>query len=221
MRIFFIPGLSEEKWIFDKIVPFIDGEKVFIDNWTLLAEISEKGLNALSYAKFLIERFQINKQDLVIGHSMGGWVAVQIKSVISCPVIQISSFTDIKKVFRPGNRHLLIWLAKKGFGLNTVVMNILVFLAFRQEISKKVFKAVFRKTMREDKTTFAKQLQVVYNPIKNAGTLSPDLRIHAKKDQIIRPPDETFEELPGDHFALYAYPDKVYNAINNFIKNLS
>lgn len=42
MRIFFIPGFGEEVSIFDKIQPFIPGEKVFIDNWTLLAYVPEK-----------------------------------------------------------------------------------------------------------------------------------------------------------------------------------
>lgn len=220
MRIFFIPGLGEEKWIFDKIAPFITGEKVFVDNWALLKVAGEKDLDAGDYAAQLIERFQITNYDIVIGHSMGGWIALQIKNLTRCQIIQISSFTDIKKVLKPANRNLLFWLAKKGFGLNTFVMNVLIFLGFRTETSKEAFRAIFKKIMIEDKLTFAKQLQVVYNPVPKPITVDPDARIHSKKDQIISAPDETFIEVPGDHFALYTFPETVYVPINHFLKSI-
>ena len=70
MRIFFIPGFGEEVFIFDKIQSFIPGEKVFIENWTLLKEIPGKGLTVLVYAKYLADYYKIKKDDVVIGHSM-------------------------------------------------------------------------------------------------------------------------------------------------------
>lgn len=95
MRIFFIPGYGEEEFIFDKIQTFIPGEKVFIDNWTLLKEVPEKGLTGLVYAKYLVDYFTIKKEDVVIGHPMGGWIAQNIKHMISCCIIQIASRTDM------------------------------------------------------------------------------------------------------------------------------
>ncbi len=82
MRIFFIPGLGEEILIFDKIKPFIEGEKIFIDNWTLLGEVPEKEITVLIYAEYLIKQFQITGNDVVVGHSLGGWVAMHIKHLI-------------------------------------------------------------------------------------------------------------------------------------------
>ncbi len=64
MRIFFIPGLGEEVSIFDRIQSFIPGEKVFIENWTLLAEVTEKKLTVLVYARYLTEFFRIKKKML-------------------------------------------------------------------------------------------------------------------------------------------------------------
>ncbi len=220
MRIFFIPGLGEEKWIFDKIAPSIEGEKVFINNWELLAEVSEKGLNASVYAAFLIERFQINKQDVVIGHSLGGWVALHVKNLGHCTAIQIASYTDMKKVFKPAHRHLIFWIARRGWGLNNFVLNFLVLVAFRNEASKETFKKIFRKIMSENKVLFAKQLEVAYNPVKPSVAVIPDVRIHAKRDPIVRPPEEPYHHVPGDHFTLYTYPETVYKPINVFLNNL-
>ena len=221
MRIFFIPGLGEEKWIFDKIAPFLEGEKVFIDNWELLKELSGKNLDATVYAAFLIKRFQISKQDVVIGHSLGGWVALHVKNIVHCPAIQIASFTDIKKVFKPTNRHLMFWIARRGWGLNNFILSLLVLVAFRNETSKEVFKKIFRKIMSENKTLFAKQLQVVYNPVSSPATVEPDVRIHSERDHIVCPPTEPYNHVPGDHFTLYTYPDAVYKPINVFLDNLT
>jgi hypothetical protein len=41
----------------------------------------------------------------------------------------------------------------------------------------------------------------------------PELRVHALADNVVRPPDEPFLEIPGDHFAHYYYPELVAAAI--------
>lgn len=220
MRIFFIPGLGEEKWIFDKIAPYINGEKVFIDNFILLNEVHQPGLNILHYADLLIEKFAITKADVVIGHSLGGWVAFYIKFRIDCPIIQIASFTDVKKAFKPANRHVIYWLAKNGIGLNEFVLKMILFFGYRNEPSKDVVKAVFKKMMTCDKNVLVKQLQIIYNPLPEKNTCLPEVRMHARRDHLVLPPDESFFETPGDHFALYTYPTIVYNEINRFLQTL-
>ncbi|MCW3107307.1 MAG: hypothetical protein JWQ09_1813 [Segetibacter sp.] len=220
MRIFFIPGLGEETFIFDKIQPFIPGEKIFIDNWRLLADIPEKDLTALVYAAYLIEHFKICKEDVVIGHSLGGWVAVYIKQLVNCPIIQIASWTDMKKVMKPfPNRHILYWFTKQGWGLNPLVCNIIVTLKYKHEASKEIFKTIFEKLRTGNKEIVAKQLMIVYNPVEQAVTAIPELRIHAKTDKIVRPPDQPYSEVPGDHFTLYTYPETVYKPITAFLKS--
>lgn len=221
MRIFFIPGLGEEPFIFDKIQAAIPGEKVFIDNWKLLARLPEKDLTAWVYAKYLVEHFKINKEDVVIGHSLGGWVAVFIKQLVQCRIIQIASWTDMKKVMKPApSRQLLYWMAKRGWGLNSFIRNILVMAKYKNSASKEIFTTVFEKLRTGNKEIVAKQLMVVYNPVKQPVTIIPDLRIHNKTDQIVRPPDEPYSEVPGDHFTLYTYPETVYKPIVKFLKQL-
>lgn len=220
MRIIFIPGLGEEKWIFDKIKPFIKGEKVFIDNFRLLGEVFEDNLNALTYADFLIKEFTITKDDVIVGHSLGGWVAFFIKYRVACSIIQLSSFTDVKKAFKPANRNIIYWLAQNGIGLNKFVMKLILYLGYRDDPSSEVIKAIFTKLMHSDKNTLVKQLKVVFNPVVQPSFTSPDLRMHARKDHLVRPPDESYIEIPGDHFALYTFPNLVYPEINHFLNSL-
>ena len=121
MKVILIPGFGEEPYIFDKIEPHIPGEKMVIKNWTLLQEVFEQNLTVLDYAIFLIDKYNIQRHDTVIGHSMGGWIALQIKQLTGCRVIQVSSWTNGKKVVTvPLNRKLMSWMAKKGIGFNPV-----------------------------------------------------------------------------------------------------
>ncbi|MCW3081635.1 alpha/beta hydrolase [Segetibacter sp.] len=217
MRIFFIPGLGEEIFIFDKIQSSIPGEKIFIDNWSLLTELPEKDLTALVYAKHITEKFQISKEDVVIGHSLGAWVALWVKELSRCRIVQIAGWTDIKKVIKVSpSLSLLYLIAKNGWGLNKLV-RVLLSLLYSKEASKAVLLSIFDKLKQADKTTVAKQLMVVYNPISHAPSTNPDLRIHSKKDFIVRPPDEGYAVMKGDHFGLYTFPDTVYKPIVDFL----
>jgi pimeloyl-ACP methyl ester carboxylesterase len=219
MRLFFIPGFGEETYIFDKLKLFIPGEKVLIENWKLLEELPHHNITVLDYAIFLINTNGIQKQDVVIGHSLGGWVALQIKQLTGCRVIHISSWTNGKKVVTvPLNKKLMFWLARRGFGFNTVIRDVLVWLFYRTEPSEPIFAAIFNRLRLGNKEIVAKQLMIVYNTMEKPITVMPDLRIHAKADHIIRPPDQPHVSVPGDHFSLYTYPEDVAKPIVTFLE---
>lgn len=48
-------------------------------------------------------------------------------------------------------------------------------------------------------------------------TVQPDLRIHARPDNIVGSPDETFVEVPGDHFSLVFHPELVAAPIRTLL----
>lgn len=217
MRIFFIPGLGEDVSIFDKIQPPVPGKKVFIDNWTLLAEVPEKGLIVLVYAQYLTDRFRIKKEDVVIGHSMGGWTALYIKHLTGCRIVQIASWTDSCKIIKvPIKRQVLvsqkrIWFLSLGASLSCLA-------AYGNKPSREIFITIFKRLRRGDKKIVAKQLMVIFNPVKECLRVIPDLRIHAKADHIVKYSDQNFHAVPGDHFTLYTHPQKVYEPIIKFLK---
>lgn len=219
MRIFFIPGLGEENFIFDKIHPHIAGEKIFIENWDILAKVPEDNLTVLTYAEFLTEEFKIDRKDVVIGHSMGGLVAVFIKHLTGCKVIQVSTWTDGKKVITiPLPRNIMYWLVKRGLAFFQIGRKVLVWLNYQNKPSKEIFIKIFERLRTGDRVIAAKQLMVIFNVVKEKITAEPDLRIHAKGDKIVAPPDEHFYEVPGDHFSLYTFPEDVYRPIVKFLQ---
>ncbi|MDB5248144.1 MAG: hypothetical protein JWQ40_2538 [Segetibacter sp.] len=219
MRLFFIPGFGEDETIFDKIKPFIPGEKVMLNNWTLLGNEPRKDLDALQYAKQLIERFQIMKEDVIIGHSLGGWVAFHIKHIIDCRIIQIASWTDDKKVVKlVSNARFMYWLIQRGWYFNNVAKNIIARLQYRNKPSLELFLTIFERLKRGNKENVINQLRVVFNPVNETIIAMPDLRIHSKNDNVILYPDQPFHEVPGDHFTLYTHPEAVYKPIVNFLR---
>lgn len=218
MRIIFIPGFGEDEFIFDNIQDRLPGEKLFLNLWRLLPNAPDRNLNAMNFAKLLVERYNITPADVVIGHSTGGWVALHIKNIVGCPVVQISSWTDKRKVIVPtSNRHLIYFAAKTGLYLNRFVMRQSIKKFYHGKPSKEIFEKIFIRVITGNRANAVNQLRLIFNPYPKELSALPDLRIHAKKDSIVRFPDENVNEVGGDHFSLYTYPEQVYPPILDLI----
>ena len=218
MRIFLIPGLGEDEFIFDKILDALPGEKQVLSLWKLLPNKAEKSLNASSFAGALIQRFNINSDDLVIGHSTGGWVGLHLKNQTGCGLVQIASWTGRRNVITPvANRRLIYFAAASGLYFNRFVLRYALKKNYRQQPSAPVFKTVFTRLITGNRANAVNQLRLVFNPVSDRINVSPDVRIHAKRDTIIRFPEGQVCEVPGDHFCLYTFPEKVLPPILQFI----
>jgi hypothetical protein len=214
MRIILIPGLGEDESIFDKIHEKLPGEKLLLSLWSLLPNKSDKALNAEVFAKELIGRFQISNTDLIVGHSTGGWVALHIKNIIGCPIVQIASWSDKRKVIVPiTNRHIIYFAAKTGLFFKDYILRRTIKKYYKGKPSKEVFEATFTKLKNGNRANVINQLRLIFNPYLGKLSVQPDLRIHARKDRIVRFPDEPVHEINGDHFSLYTYPEQVYPPI--------
>lgn len=218
-RLILIPGFGEDISIYEKLAPYLPNEKILVDNWETLKEIQNKKLTADNYARLLIQKYAISKNDIVIGHSMGGWVGVAIKQITGCKLIQLSSWTDKKKispipVFRP----LVYGSARSGILFNKGIKKYIIHKYYKKETSKDLFAEVYDRLKYGDKKLVVKQLKLIFAPLPNKVSVTPDLRIHARNDHVISFPDEPFAETPGDHFSLYTYPEAVGKLINAFIK---
>lgn len=221
MRIILIPGLGEDEFIFEKIQDKLPGEIVLLSLWKLLPNKNVTSLNVVVFARELIERFQISKADLIIGHSTGGWVAIHIKNSVGCPIVQIASWTDGSKVIVPTtNRHLIYFAAKTGLFLNDYMLRRTVKKYYRNKPSREIFKKVFTRLMKGNRANVVNQLRLDFNPYPGKLYVQPDLRIHAKKDRVVRFPSEPTHEVEGDHFSLYTYPEQVYPPILSLINSI-
>ncbi len=90
-------------------------------------------------------------------------------------------------------------------------------LPFRKRPSRQVhLDNIYRLTC-ANKEAIVKQLQLMYEPVQVIDVM-PDLRIHALKDIIVKPPSESFQTVPGDHYSLVTYPETVIRPILELLK---
>ncbi|HZY35034.1 MAG TPA: alpha/beta hydrolase [Mucilaginibacter sp.] len=221
MRILFIHGFGENESIFSKIAPFIPGEHVFFNVWELLGDKPLPGMNVLVFAKSLVGKYNIMQQDVIIGHSMGGWIAWYIKHFTGSPVIQIASWTDPDRPIKPvKNVKLIYWLVRNGLFFNRFMKRLFSSKGYKGKPSQQVYEETFDRLTYGSKNNVINQLRLILTSVPEILTVKPDLRIHARADLVVRPPTEPFLEVPGDHFTLYTHPEAVYEPINTFLKQL-
>jgi hypothetical protein len=222
MRIIFIHGFGEDESIFSHIAPHISGEQTFLNAWTLLGDTPRPTVNALVFAKEIVQKYAITPQDVVIGHSMGGWIAYHIKHVAGCPIVQIGSWTEADRVILPvSNTHIVYWAVRNGLFFNRFMKEIFTTIGYKNKPSEGVYRETFDRLSQGNKDNVLNQLRVVLTPVGEKITVTPDLRIHARKDLVIRPPHQPFHEVVGDHFTLCTHPELVYQPIIAFLQNIA
>lgn len=220
MRLLLIPGFGEDDSIFDKLYPHLPGEKVFLNPWLLIENEPDLTLNALVYADELVRKYAITQNDVVIGHSTGGWVALYIKHLVHCPIVQLSSWTERSKVVKPFYYPKLAYvLTKRGLLFNRFTRSVMLWINYRHKPSAPIFAYIFNLLSRGNKNNVNNQLRLIFNRIPEPVTVEPDLRIHARPDTVVLVPDQPFHEVPGDHFSLYTHPEEVYKPILNLLNN--
>ncbi len=213
-RLLLLPGYLEDGTIFDTLRPLLPPAKVeVIELEPALAQWVPRGpVSATTFARYLAERYGIGPADVVIGHSMGGWIAAHVKAETGATAVLLSSFTDQHKVVAASRNPVLLRLyAYLGLGRNRWLRE----RAKRQykfEESRGLYAQLADGMVRIPRRYVHQQLQVLFAPVPPLGVL-PELRVHALADNVVLPPDEPFLEIPGDHFAHYYYPELVAAAI--------
>ena len=219
MRIIFIHGFGENEGIFKNIAPAIGHEQVFLNVWDILGNERQEGLNVFNFSKKIAEQYNINSNDWVIGHSMGGWIAYYIKHHTNCRIIQIASSTNIDRFITPiRTGKMAYWLTRNGLFFNNFVKWLHV-NQYKGLPSQQILAETFTNLMYGNKECVISQLKLIYEPVP-AIDAEPDLRLHSLKDALLRPPKEPFYEIPGDHFALITHPEEVIKPILERLKNL-
>ena len=213
MRIIFIHGLGESESIFKKISPKIGHEQVFLNVWNILGNERQEGLNVFNFSKKIAAQYNIGSNDWVIGHSMGGWIAYYLKHHTGCHIIQIASATNIMDRYMTPIRSgkLMYWLTRNGLAFNNFQKWFYV-RKYNGMPSQQAFAEAFSNLVNGNKECVTSQLKLIYEPVP-AIDVVPDLRIHALKDALLKPPIEPYYEVPGDHFSLITYPEEVIKPI--------
>lgn len=220
-RIIFIHGFGEKPSIFDKIHPAFPHDKLFIDNWMELGNQRRKNYTALDYASHLANKYQITPNDLIIGHSLGGWIAYHTKFITHCKAIQIASWTDMDRVKFPiNNFQLIALLVKMGITFNHFSKYYFLKKQYKGLASEQVFIENYDNLIKGNKTNVLNQLMLILHGKANDNMPDPDLRIHSHNDRLIRKPKQDFHAVNGDHFNLHTHPDEVIQAIQQYLKTI-
>lgn len=219
MKILFIHGFVEDHTIFNEIRKSIaQGEQIAIDLEKVLADWHDapEDLDVQKMAVYLIQKYEITSQDCVIGHSMGGWIASYMKEESGCKAILLASLTDQKKLITPlTNPTLIKYLIKFGIFQSSMMESFLK-KGYKFPESKQLYDGLIDGLLKLDKKILYQQFQILFMKVKPL-TIKPELRVHARKDNIVRFPDEDFVEVSGDHFSLIYHSQQVVNAIRKII----
>ncbi|GAA4420708.1 hypothetical protein GCM10023187_56140 [Nibrella viscosa] len=218
-RYLFIHGYIEDPTIFDQLVPLLPpGDTLRLSVRDELARWRPQApVDARSLARYLSETYSITAQDVVIGHSMGGWIAVQIKNLTGATTVQIGSYTNPRKVTFPIQHvGVLRWMAKLGLAQSISFVN-WAKKKYPFEESRALYSALLDEMQRMDRTYIYQQMRILFAPVPPL-TVSPDLRIHNRRDNIVAPPDESYAAVPGDHFCLVFHPYEVAAPIRTLLE---
>ena len=135
------------------------------------------------------------------------------------PIVQIASWTDSDRPFVPvKNEQIIYWFVRNGLYLNRFNKWFFTLRSYKGKPSKDVFQVTFDRLIQANKENVINQLRLILTPISEMVTVTPDLRIHAQKDLVVRRPREPFHEVVGDHFTLYTHPETVYEPIVAFLE---
>jgi pimeloyl-ACP methyl ester carboxylesterase len=215
MKLIFIHGFVEDPTIFDEIRKSITvGEQIALNLVNDFAEWKDapEDLDVQKLALYLISKYKITAQDCIIGHSMGGWIAAYMKQNCGCKAILLASLTNQAKLLSPlTNLTLLKYSVRWGLTQSAGMVRYLKNMYHFPE-SKQLYDGLIDGLAVMDKKRLFQQLQVLFAKVP-ALTIMPDLRVHARKDNIVAFPDETFVEVQGDHFSLIYYPREVSEAV--------
>ncbi|MEZ0608511.1 alpha/beta fold hydrolase [Fibrella sp. WM1] len=221
MRLIYIHGYVEDPGIFDKLAPLLPGESVLKLN--LQDEFArwnpnDRVVNVSSLAAYLANTYQIGPADVVIGHSMGGWIAVNLKAQTGCGAVQISSYTDPRKIVTiTRNVALLKWLVRLGLVQSRRFARYAL-SKYPFEQSRALHRQLIGAMCAQPQRYIYQQLRVLLAP-PHVPPAMPDVRIHTRPDNVLRVPDEPYHETPGDHFNLVFHPDEVAAPILTYLAN--
>ncbi len=219
-RLLLLHGYTEAPTIFDPLLPLLPpfAEVIALELEEEFAHWQPRGpVNVVTLARHLAARHRIGPADVLLGHSMGGWIAAHLQEQTGAAAILLSSFTDQAKVVsRLRSPRLLALAAHLGL-VQSRWLNEYFRRRYPHDESRALHGRLVAGMGRFGRRYVAQQLRVLFAPVPPL-TIEPVLRVHALADRVVRPPDEPFVEIPGDHFAHYFYPQLVAAAIKG-IKN--
>jgi len=218
-RLLLLHGYTEDATIFDPLLPLLPPfeQVVALELAEEFAHWRPAGpVNVHTLARYLAARHGIGPTDVLIGHSMGGWIAAHLQEQTGAAAILLSSFTDQAKIVSSLRSPRLLGVAAHLGLVQNRWLNDYFRRRYRHDESRALHGQLVAGMGRWRRRYVAQQLRVLFAPGPPLTT-EPALRLHAVGDTVVRPPDEPYVALPGDHFAHYFYPQLAAAAIRDYL----
>ena len=215
MNIYCIPGLANDRRIFDNLSPLLNGNIIYLEH---LGPIKDESLK--DYAIRLSSKVDNPSESILIGFSLGGMIAVELNKIhkfkkmflISTvkhpfefpPLIKIA-----RKYFVDNNLIIPSWLIKNNVKFITKLLNTTDYFG-REHLHKQISKST------DDHILWAQKAVLQWD-----NKLIPDnyIHIHGTKDEIfplgnIR---ATHYIQGGNHYMIMDKSEEVAKIINGNI----
>lgn len=226
-RIILLPGFGEDGRIFRNIIPHLSAYHIeIIDYNDFLPRFSFSKLNIKDFSQAIVNQYNITHRDLLIGHSMGGYISNHIKEITGSPNCIHGSFLDNRKIkYAIHNKLFMKHSTLRGFFTSKVFKEFLR-LRYHNHPSHRDIEIVFevlenygaKNIYKQIKLIFEKDKKTLRKLLKDKNTVLPSLWLHPQSDKIIGSPDHPHIVVPGDHFSIAARPEPVIHHISQWIK---
>jgi hypothetical protein len=219
-RLFLLPGFGEDTFCFNELIPFINNHKyeiIHVDYRPVLDKFTFPFITVQQFSRQLIKIYGIQKEDKLLGHSMGGYFSFQIRELIGTEICMIGSFNDPKKVIHmlPQFPRITLLAALTGL-VKTNFLKKFLLSKIKDERVKEVQSKIMDNFDNFTDNELALMIEMNYQK-KITSVLPNPLRIHDKADRIIAPPDEVYFQVKGGHFCLNLYPQETYAYMKDFL----
>lgn len=224
-RVLLLPGFGEDDKIFRKMKPYLNGYSLlYVDYRDVLSKFEVETISLDKFVQEMIEYYDITQNDILIGHSLGGFISHRIKQLVNCPNCLIASCTDPSKIKFPVSFKRIIKLLTMNGMFTSRVFKELLWKTYQRKPSVEEIEHTLTVFESYEKEDIFKLIKII-EPKKKSWTRifrknrirRPSLIIHPIADWIVKSPDEDHIKVPGDHFALATYPEIVGQHLENWL----
>ena len=219
-RLFLLPGFGEDTFCFNELIPFINNHKyeiIHVDYRPVLDKFTFPFITVQQFSRQLIKIYGIQKEDKLLGHSMGGYFSFQIRELIGTEICMIGSFNDPKKVIHmlPQFPRITLLAAMTGLVKKNFLKKYLL-SKIKDERIKDIQSKIMDNFDNFTDNELALMIEMNYQHKINSNLPNP-LRIHDIADKIVAAPDEAYCQVKGGHFCLNLYPQETYEYMKDFL----
>ena len=218
-KLYLLPGFGEDHRCFRNMVPYFDEyDIIHVDYRKPLSNFFLWETSPTGLAKKLVSQYNIQDDDKIIGHSMGGYFGYAISTLQGNPVCMIGSYSNANKIVRFTDSKLVNhFMTGSGLVKTPIFRNYITSRNKNERVRAEML------DIQKNFKSFSNDVMLKMSILSFGEELPPPrsnpFRIHAHDDRVIRTPDQPFETVRGGHFCLVFHPEEVIEKMKPWLSN--